>query len=142
MNINPDSSRALTERGDCTVRAIARAFNVSYNTAHEWLKKAGRKDRSGFHMANFFGIGYGIRCTKKSRTLKKRRISFKKPRRQPTIKTFIKKFPTGVFVCSKAHHAFCIINGEVFGQALDCSRIQYYWRIGPEKVKDKQMKAA
>lgn len=38
------------ERNDCTVRAIAGAFDLSYEDAHEICKKYGRKDGQGFHI--------------------------------------------------------------------------------------------
>ena len=42
-----DCGRVEGERRDCTVRACATAFNVSYSKAHDVLKRAGRQDEKG-----------------------------------------------------------------------------------------------
>lgn len=57
-------------------------------------------------------------------------ISYRKVgKHQPTIPIFLKKHPEGRFVCVKSRHAFAIIDGKVYGQGLDNSRIKYFMAI-------------
>ena len=48
MNVECGTERAVGERNDCTVHAIASACGVSYNAAHKLLEAHGRKRRRGF----------------------------------------------------------------------------------------------
>ena len=51
--VSRNSDVAKTEKSDCVVRAIANAFEVSYNVAHEFTKKEfKRKKRKGTFNVN------------------------------------------------------------------------------------------
>ena len=53
----------LEERGDCSVRAIAEAFNLNYMEAHAILTKWGRPDRGGIYLREFMrGFRRDFRC--------------------------------------------------------------------------------
>jgi hypothetical protein len=46
--VSTKSTKAKQEKNDCVVRAIANAFEISYNTAHEFVaKKFKRKAKKG-----------------------------------------------------------------------------------------------
>lgn len=114
------------EARDCSVRALSIALSVPYIEAHRLCEKRGRLPKKGFHPYKAFKLSH----EKKSAIYKGRRISFRKPgKHKPTIPTFIKKNPIGRFVCVKSRHAFAIIDGKLYGQALDNSRIEYYLKI-------------
>jgi len=42
-----EAGKAFGEKNDCTVKAVAAICDVSYEEAHEALKKAGRKNKQG-----------------------------------------------------------------------------------------------
>lgn len=114
------------ERNDCSVRALSIALGVQYSEVHKLCEKRGRKPKQGFHTSQAFRIGR----RRKVATFKGVRISYRTTgKHQSTIPTFIKKNPVGRFVCVKHRHAFAIIDGKVYGQELDNSRIKYYLKI-------------
>lgn len=116
----------FNEKNDCVVRAISLATNIDYSIIHALCAKKGRKPKKGFHPTSAFGLSR----KKKICIYKGVRISYRTVgKHQPTIPTFIKNNPSGRFVCVKTRHAFAIIDGGVYGQGLDNSRIQYYLKI-------------
>ena len=46
----PGSREFYSEKDDCTVRAMAAAYGITYAESHELCKKFGREDRQGFHI--------------------------------------------------------------------------------------------
>lgn len=120
------SSKNFKETNDCVVRAISIATGIDYATIHKLCEKRGRKPRKGFHPTSAFLLGR----KKKSCIYKGMRISYRQVgKHKPTIPTFIKKNPVGRFVCIKHSHAFAVIDGKVYSQELDNSRIKYYLKI-------------
>lgn len=123
-----------SEDKDCVVKAIAVAFNVTYNQAHKftqqfYLRKNGKGVRSYiFHNKNddaslnktkFFGKYLKTVGIKKDfalynhdlRPLQKKKGRFIKM----TLKTFIKNYPQGTFIISVRGHAFTIKDGICIG---------------------------
>jgi hypothetical protein len=53
------------ENGDCTVKALAQVTGISYEKAHNILRKLGRKGRKGTSMNNLKiavrGLGFGVK---------------------------------------------------------------------------------
>lgn len=122
------SRTKFNERNDCSVRALSIALNVDYETIHKLCAKNGREPKKGFDTHRAFGMSFGRR--KKTVIFKGIKISYRKVgKHQPTIPTFLKKHPTGRFVCVKSRHAFAIIDGKVYGQETDNSRIKYFMAI-------------
>jgi hypothetical protein len=59
-------SRRPLQVGDCTVRALAVATKVKYDTCYEALKAAGRKSHDGFNLGAYLktmGLFYGWRAS-------------------------------------------------------------------------------
>lgn len=122
------SSKNFNETNDCCVRAISIATGIDYAVIHKLCEKKGREPRKGFHPHFAFGLRRGQK--KKSCVYKGMRISLRKVgKHEPTIPTFINKNPIGRFVCVKSRHAFAVIDGKVYSQQLDNSRIKYYLKI-------------
>lgn len=128
-NLNCLESRSkFKESNDCSVRAISIATGIDYAIIHKLCEKRGRLQRKGFNTYYaFWNKSFG---KNKPVTFKGVRISFRKVgKHQPTIQTFLKKHPIGRFVCVKYRHAFAIIDGKVYGQESDNSRIKYFMAI-------------
>jgi hypothetical protein len=118
-----NSKISSSENRDCTVRAMARAFDIHYDIAHKICEKHGRISKKGWEPRRLFKVKNGKRIP---RTIAGRVIRFKQPNRSMTIQTFLKRKPIGRYYCVKTGHAFAIIDGVVYGQQSDNSRIVYY----------------
>jgi hypothetical protein len=132
---------ALGETKDCWVRAMAAAFKVPYAQAHEVAaKQFGRQPRQGTRAVeptmaklNHTLFGRQLRkLTPEERTT--RYVNYGQVvTRQMTVKTFLKQYPTGVFILLVRGHAFRIDNGVVIGNTSDASklrvRLEAAWQV-------------
>ena len=151
-----DSLIAKNETNDCVVRAIASAFDVHYNQAHDFVKdKFNRKDRKGtygfvrgMNEVAFSRTRIGRKCCKPMGKLVKTGLSFstyyslsydvkvkgEKVKRQMTVGTFIKKNPKGTYIMCVRGHAFTIKDGVVIGNPQDAKKtrviVNAAWKVG------------
>lgn len=145
-NLTLPSRSSFNETNDCTVQAIARAMGIDYAIAHKLCADKGRKPRGGIHPYVALGLPW-IHVVKKdkktiktvlgnstARTVMGRLVRIQRRVRDITLKSFLKKYPTGRYICVKSEHAFAVIDGKVYGQMLDCSRIIYFISV---KIKTK-----
>lgn len=62
------STERYGETNDCTVKALAQVCSISYEKAHNILRRLGRKGRDGTSMTNVFnavrGLGYSVEKSK------------------------------------------------------------------------------
>ena len=129
---------AQNEKNDCAVRAIANAFDITYNVAHEWCAETfNRKPRKATKMMNStlklvsdveFPIETGAQlslfndltlnqfnvkhigdCPKNGGKLINTRYKHKPV--AYTVKAFMQKFTKGTYVVLVEKHALCIKDG-------------------------------
>tara|TARA_R100001509_G_scaffold4649_1_gene2935 strand:- start:180 stop:662 length:483 start_codon:yes stop_codon:yes gene_type:complete len=128
-DITKGSILAKSETNDCVVRAVANAFNISYDKAHEFAaNKLGRKPRKGvqntFNKLNNLGVNvkfklfedtlfpetktFKLKCTSNpiNTEYKHKKVKF-------TVKTFCSKFSKGTYIILVKDHALTIKNGVV-----------------------------
>lgn len=110
-----------TERRDCVVRAVALAFGMPYAEVHhlaatEW----DRKPRCGTYPHKYHSW-INRQATKK----------IIHPKEPMTIRTFLREYPVGTFICNVAGHAFAVRNGVILDswQQSDLCRIKHAWRV-------------
>jgi hypothetical protein len=148
-----ESVIAKSETNDCVVRAIASAFEIDYDRAHQFVKDTfGRKNRQGT-----YGFVSGMNKIAKERTRIGRKackpmgkplnghssffslnydvkVKGEKVIRQMTVGTFTKKNPKGTFVLTVSGHAFTIKNGIVIGNFEDSLKkrkiVTAAWKVG------------
>jgi len=118
---------AKSEKNDCVVRAIANAFNISYDVAHEFIaKEFKRKFRKGTKAvySTFKSLGevsfdlfqdtlfpitkeYKLKCVKKpvNKEYTHKKVNY-------TVKTFCAKFK-GTYIVLVNKHALVIKDGVV-----------------------------
>ena len=140
-----DSAIAKGETNDCVVRAFASSFEVSYDSAHEFVaNKFGRKSRKGtYFTANkmtqlsetmseingkrvyplgtkttSFAYPFSLAYDVKVKVSGVDRL-YKIVKRQMTVGTFAKKNPKGTFFVLVSRHAFTIKDGVVIGNPED-----------------------
>lgn len=119
----------LKETNDCTVRALANAKNIPYETAHETLLKHGRKARrgaiistthkayteQGFICTGVFGTTQRASIQKvyvPSRALHKNGI---------TLGKLLPTLSNGRYIVMVTGHAFAVVNGQVIDQSRNSS---------------------
>lgn len=119
-------SRPTSEHNDCAVIAFSHAMELDYSIVHDIMKKGGRKDRRATYINHVLKVGSNYTNAK---TIKGRLITYHERTKGQTIQKFLKKNPTGRFVCIRSGHAFAVIDGVVYNQKLDKSIIKYYYKI-------------
>ena len=122
------SSLAKNEKNDCSVRALANAFNVTYDVAHLFAAtKLERKAKKGLKsmftkldlLAEVTFELFSNTLFPESKTyklagkLKPRNPDYTHKKVQFTVKTFCSKFNKGTFIVIVNKHALCIKDGIV-----------------------------
>lgn len=132
-----DSSLAKSENRDCVVRAVASAYDITYEKAHRWVSETfNRKPKRGT-----FGFPIGMDKISKdgikiNRKLTKRinPSDLKNGRSQMSVGTFLKLYDKGTYIVRVTGHAFTIKDGVVIGNFEDCIKIKRVvknaWKIG------------
>ena len=133
-----DSALAKSERNDCVVRAIASAYDIEYNKAHQWVSdKFKRQFRKGT-----FGLPIGMdRMStdntrmnyKKTKTIDPKYLTTNNGKSKMTVGTFVKEYDKGTYIIRVARHAFTIKDGSVIGNPEDATKlrkiIKNCWKI-------------
>ena len=127
-DVTQGSVLARNEKNDCAVRAFANAFNITYDTAHEFAAdKFERKARKGvkamFAKLDLLGsVTFDLfsntlfpetRTYKLDGKLKPLNPSYTHKPVKFTVKTFCAKFNKGTFILLVNKHALCIKDGIV-----------------------------
>ena len=127
-NVTKGSMLAVGEKNDCAVRAMANAFNISYDVAHEFTaKEFKRKARRGTqHMFSTLSKLGQVTFELFSNTLFPESVEYNLvPVDAPintdythkkvayTVKTFCAKFSKGTFIVLVNKHALCVKDGIV-----------------------------
>ena len=127
-DVTNGSLLAKNEKNDCSVRALANAFNVTYDVAHlfaatELERKARKGLKSMFQKLDLLGeVTFELfsntlfpetRTYKLDGKLKPRNPDYTHKPVQFTVKTFCAKFNEGTYILLVNKHALCIKNGIV-----------------------------
>ena len=124
------TSRRPKQKNDCTVRALALACGVPYDTAYDWMAEQGRKCSrgapanilAGIHGKEVFGHSF---CWESFPAVKGER------RMNPV--RFASLYPTGKYIVRVAKHVFCFIDGvgmDTF-EERDDRCIYGVWHVTP-----------
>jgi hypothetical protein len=134
-----ESTLAKSETNDCVVRAIASAFDLEYNKAHQWVAKTfNRKPKKGT-----FGFPTGMNRMsdnntrfnyKRTRTIDAKYLTTNGGKSKMTVGTFAKEYNKGTYIIRVTRHAFTIKDGHVIGNPDDATAlrkiIKNAWKIG------------
>ena len=127
-DVTNGSLLAKNEKNDCSVRALANAFNVTYDVAHlfaatELERKARKGLKSMFQKLDLLGeVTFELfsntlfpetRTYKLDGKLKPRNPDYTHKPVQFTVKTFCAKFNKGTYILIVNKHALCIKDGIV-----------------------------
>ena len=97
--------------GDCQVRALSKALNISWLEAFDLTIPICREVQS-------YTI-FGADLETKKESLAKlgftyTGISNAKGAKRPTVKDFAKAHPTGSYICKVAHHVVAVVDGKYY----------------------------
>lgn len=123
--------RSPDNRNDCSVIALAYAFDLPYQKAYDICKKAGRKHNEGFHLWNVLKVNRH----KKSKQIFGRRVGWH-DRPKSTVGKFQKRHPKGIYIIRVGGHIFTMIDGVIFNQYRKTSIISYYYYVSKPKQND------
>ena len=126
-----ESSIAKSERNDCFVRAVASAYEISYDDAHKWVadnfKRENRKGTMNVvDKMTSFSLGKELLNNKSVEVIQNLRHydAEKLKMNKTTLNQFIKKYSTGTYIVIVKRHAFTLKNGYVIGNDEDSQSIK------------------
>ena len=104
----------MRDANDCTVRAVMAACRIDYPSAHDLLKRAGRKDRKGFRLA------------KVQRQLGLIPLDI----HRGSVRKVLAGLPkSGRYVFKVPHHVFAVADGMIFDSVEQIRRhVRQVWR--------------
>lgn len=119
---------ALSEKGDCMVRALAAAADITYNVSHKFCEEVlGRKRNSGTNTLNITttmlkaeengleinGKKYKVSVLGKRDIKNRYSIKGEVIWRQKTLKSFIETHQKGSYIVLVSGHALTVKDGEL-----------------------------
>jgi len=133
-----DSPLAKSETNDCVVRAIASAFDLEYDKAHQWVankfKRQFRKGTFGFPIGMNGMSDNNTRFNyKRTKTIEAKYLTTNGGKSKMTVGTFAKEYNIGTYIIRVDRHAFTMKDGWVIGNPEDATKlrkiIKNAWRI-------------
>jgi hypothetical protein len=134
-----DSALAKSERGDCVVRAVASAYDIHYDKAHQWVadnfKRKPKKGTYGFPIGmNKMSDNKTRFNYKRTKTIDPKFLTTNNGKSKMTVGTFVKEYDKGTYIVRVSGHAFTIKDGSVIGNPNDAEQIRKVvknaWKIG------------
>ncbi len=131
-----DSKFGKYEKNDCVVKAVATAFEVDYDAAHEFVRiKFKRINGQGtFNFYSHMNVlstndfefsNKKIRMIKRDIGMKyKVKINGFPSYRATTTGNFIKTYPNGTYIVMVEGHAFTIKDGVIIGNFSDAKKLR------------------
>lgn len=108
--------------GDCSVRAISKALDITWEEAYDELCTA------GFQMADMPSSNAVISAVLRKHGFIRRSL----PDSCPdcfTISDFAEKYPKGIYVVGTGSHVVAVINGDWYDSWQSGNEIpQYFWK--------------
>ena len=124
----PNKKDLKDQYGDCTIRALSKALNVSWLEAFDKQIPLCREAQA----SNIFDVPIKIR----NEFMEKLGftyfgISNKKGSHRPTVDTFTKSHPKGTYILSVANHVVASVDGKYYDtcDCGDCFLYGYYEKI-------------
>lgn len=118
----PNKKDIKDNYGDCTIRALSKALDLTWLEAFEITIPYCRK----YQTPNIFNLP----CKMEAEIMKElgfeyTGISNKKGSKRPTVDSFAKDHPTGTFILNVANHEVCVSEGKYF-DTWDCGEKSVY----------------
>ena len=123
-------SQQIAETNDCTVKAVSRAFGISYEAAHELMRISGRENREGHYDFRYWAQNQN--CSEF--------FVFLSP--APTLRQFLtKQGRSGCWLVAIPGHAFAIQDGQILNDYPLSESVHLSWAArtdgtSPKRVSD------
>lgn len=129
FNYYQPNNKDLKDRyGDCTIRALSKALNTTWLGAFDKAIPLCRK----YQVSNIFACPITVRkLIFKELGFDYVGISNKKGQKRPTVDSFAKDHPTGIYIANVANHEVAIVDGQYYDtwDSGECSMYGYFKRI-------------
>lgn len=110
--------------GDCQIRALAKAFNVSWVEAFKMEIPYCLK----YQCNNIFDVDTNVRHQILAELgFSYHGVSVRSGKSRPTVDEFAKDHPTGTFILKVAHHVVAVVDGKYYDTWDSGSRPLYGW---------------
>jgi hypothetical protein len=137
---NGSNTKQLMDNNNCSVLALAEAFEVAYDEAYKYAQETlNRMKSKGVitgKIINVFNSGIkilGKKVSEAKAVTKYRQSNGKMLERRMKISTFIKKYPKGTYYILVRGHALVIKDGTMYdhkGFADKLGRpVKYAWKV-------------
>jgi hypothetical protein len=124
----PNRKDLKDKYGDCTIRALSKALNVSWIEAFELTIPYCKE----YQCTNIFDMPHNLEAEVMSKLgFEYHGISNKSGSKRPTVESFARTHKSGVFIANVANHEVAIVDG-VYYDTWDCgykSLYGYYEKI-------------
>ena len=118
----PNKKDVKDKYGDCTIRALSKAFDISWIEAFDMTIPYCRE----YQTANLFDMDNKTVQEVMSRLgFEYHGISNKKGTKRPTVESFAKGHKDGTYLLSVAHHIVAVVDG-VYYDTWNCGRKSLY----------------
>lgn len=127
----PNKKDLKDKYGDCTIRALSKALDVSWLEAFDLIIPLCRE----YQVSNIFDAPSSIaREMVEKLGFKYTGVSNKKGMKRPTVDSFAKDHPEGTFILNVAHHEVACVDGKYY-DTWDCGECSMYgWYEKTEMV--------
>lgn len=107
----PNEKDVKDEYGDCTIRALSKALDISWIEAFDLTIPICREEQ----VPNIFFAPARIRNKMvESLGFKYHPVSNKKGTKRPTIEEFAQDHPHGRYICNVANHEVAVVDGRYY----------------------------
>lgn len=107
----PNKKDLKDKYGDCTIRALTKALNISWLEAFDMTIPVCREEQ----LPNVFFAPIEVRKrVMKSLGFDYVGISNKKGAKRPTVDSFAKEHPLGRYICNVANHEVAVVDGKYY----------------------------
>ena len=118
----PNKKDLKDEFGDCTIRALTKALNVTWLEAFDMTIPICRE----YQVTNMFAApAYIERQMIERLGFKYYGVSNKKGSKRPTVDSFAKDHPEGVYILNVANHEVACVDGKYY-DTWDCGARSLY----------------
>lgn len=124
----PNDKDLKDKTGDCQVRALSKALNISWLEAFDLTIPICRELQT---YTIFDGNFEKTKEAMKQLGFDYHGIPVQKGKKRPTVLSFAKEHSTGTYICRIAHHAVAVVDGRYFDtwDSGQCKLYGYYERI-------------
>lgn len=124
----PNKKDIKDKYGDCQVRALSKALDISWLEAFDLTIPICRE----IQCYTIFGASLEVKKENLAKLgFRYVGVSNKKGTKRPTVDSFAKEHPTGRYICKVAHHVVAVVDGKYYDtwDSGYCSMYGYYERI-------------